>query len=219
MCANMELRAAEQSFKEPLMRQHILTAAFIAGLLINAADCARGASLDNVPLKWTPTSTLSEMGPVDISGALLTTKISMEPLVDTRQNPSLVAENREKADKVRQMTTSSDVAGFVSEHFKDSLRGAGLTIVDGSADVSISGEIRKFFVTEMNTYNGEISLLIRVKNSAGKELWAGIVSGDSTRWGRSYSAANYYETMSDMVLRATYNLLANPAFHDALGKH
>jgi ApbE superfamily uncharacterized protein (UPF0280 family) len=169
-------------------------------------------------LKWTPTSTLSEMGSVDISGPLLSTKISMGPLVDTRQNPSLVAENREKADKVRQMTTSSDVAGFVADHLKDSLHGAGLTIVDSGADVSISGEIRQFFVTEMSTYNGEISLLIRVKNNAGKELWAGVVTGDSTRWGRSYSAANYYETMSDMLLRATYNLLANSGFRDALGK-
>jgi hypothetical protein len=200
------------------MRQHIFAAAIFALLLISA-DCARGASLENVALLWTPTSTLSEMGPLDISGPLLTAKISMEPLVDTRQNPSLVAENREKADKVRQMTTSSDVAGFVTEHLRDSLHGAGLTLVDGGADVSISGEIRKFFVTEMNTYNGEISLLIHVKNSAGKELWVGIASGDSTRWGRSYSAANYYETMSDMLLRATYNLLANPGFRDALGKH
>jgi hypothetical protein len=201
------------------MRQHIFAAAMFALLLIGSADCARGASLENVALLWTPTATLSEMGPLDISGPLLTAKISMEPLVDTRENPSLVAENREKAGKVRQMTTSSDVAGFVTEHLRDSLRGAGLTLVDGGADVSISGEIRKFFVTEMNTYNGEISLLIHVKNSAGKELWVGVASGDSTRWGRSYSAANYYETMSDMLLRATYNLLANPAFRDALGKH
>ena len=57
-----------------------------------------------------------------------------------------------------------------------------------------------------------------MKDSAGKDLWTGIVNGDSTRWGRSYSAANYYETMSDMVLRATYNLLANAGFREALGK-
>lgn len=200
------------------MRKHFFAAALFACLLVNGTHFARGASLDNVPLKWTPTSTLSEMGPVDISGALLTIKISLDPLVDTRQNPSLVAENREKADKVRQMTTSSDVAGFITEHLKDSLRGAGLTIVDGGADINISGEVRKFFVTEMSTYVGEMSLLIHVKNSAGKELWTGIVAGDSTHWGRSFSAANYYETLSDMVLRASYNLIANPGFRDALGK-
>jgi hypothetical protein len=28
-----------------------------------------------------------------------------------------------------------------------------------------------------------------------------------------------YETMSDMVLNSTYNHLANPAFHEALGHH
>ena len=198
------------------MRQHFLAAAFFASLLVNVF--ARGASLENVPLKWTPTSTLSEMGAIDISGPLLTTKIQVDALVDTRQNPPLVAENREKADKVRQMTTSSDVAAFLTDHLKQTLHGAGLNIVDSGADFSISGEIRQFFVTEMSTYNGEISLLIHVKNSAGKELWSGIVNGDSTRWGRSYSAANYYETMSDMVLRATYNLLANAGFREALGK-
>jgi hypothetical protein len=208
----------EHVIRDSIMRQIFLAAALLAGSLVIGVDFACGATLENVPLKWTPTSTLSEMGPIDISGPLLTTRISMEPLVDTRQNPSLVAENREKADKVRQMTTSSDVAGFVSDHLKDSLHGAGLTLVDSGADVIISGEIRKFFVTEMNTYNGEISLLIHVKNSAGKEWWVGLASGDSTRWGRSYSAANYYETMSDMVLRATYNLLANSGFREALAK-
>jgi hypothetical protein len=93
-----------------------------------------------------------------------------------------------------------------------------MNIVDGPADLNISGEIRRFFVTEVSTYGGEISLLIHVKNGAGKELWTGVVTGDSTRWGRSYSAANYYETMSDMVLSATHNLLATGGFHDALAK-
>ena len=199
------------------MRQHFLAATFFASLLINGTVFA-AAGLENIPLQWKPTSVFSELGTIDLSGATITTKIHFDLLVDTRQNPTLVAENREKADKVRQMTTSSDVAGFVTDHLKDSLHGAGLTFVDSGADVSISGEIRQFFVTEMATYNGEVSLLIRVKNNAGKELWAGIATGDSTRWGRSYSAANYYETISDMLLRATYNLLANPGFRDALGK-
>jgi hypothetical protein len=213
----MEFHPPDHSFKGPIMR-HFLAAAFFAFLLVNGTDFARGAGLENVPLKWTPTSTLSEMGAIDISGALLTTKIQLGALVDTRQNPSLVGENREKADKSHQMTTSDDVAAFVTDHLKQSLRGAGLNIVDSGADVSISGEIRQFFVAEMNTYNGEISLLIHVKNSAGKELWAGVVTGDSSHWGRSNSAANYYETMSDMLLRVTYNLLANSGFREALGK-
>jgi len=100
------------------MRLHVLpiafslSIAFSASLLVNRAAFAGGGTLENIPLKWTPTSTLSEMGAVDISGALLTTKIHLDTFVDTRQNPTLIAENREKADKIRPVTTSGDVAGL-----------------------------------------------------------------------------------------------------------
>jgi hypothetical protein len=200
------------------MRQLLFAAASCALLILCGAAASRAASLENVPLRWKPTSTLAEMGVVDLSGAVGTTKIRFDALVDTRQNPSLVAENREKVDKVRQMTTSSDVAAFVTDHMKDTLRRAGLNIVDDGADVVMSGEIRQFFVTEVNTYGGELSVLVHLKNTAGKELWTGVVAGDSTRWGRSYSAENYYETMSDMLLRGAFNLLSSPGFREALGK-
>lgn len=200
------------------MRQSLFAVASCALLILCGAAASRAASLENVPLKWAPTSTLGEMGAIDLTGAVGTTKIRFDALVDTRQNPSLVAENREKADKVRQMTTSSDVAAFATEHLKDTLRHAGLNIVDDGADVVMSGEIRQFFVTEVNTYGGELSILVHLKNNAGKELWTGVVAGDSTRWGRSYSAENYYETMSDMLLRGAFNLLSSPGFREALGK-
>jgi hypothetical protein len=199
------------------MRQRFLAIASFATLLVSGAAIA-GGDLQNIPLKWSPTSTFSEMGHVDVSGPIAGAKIHFGPLVDTRQNPSLVAENREKPEKIRQVTTSSDVAAFVTDHLKDTLHGAGLNIVDGPADVTISGEIRQFFVTEVNTYGGEVAVLLHVKNSAGKELWTGTAAGDSTRWGRSYKADNYYEAMSDMILRAAFNLLSTPGFRDALGK-
>jgi hypothetical protein len=199
------------------MRQHLLTIACFASLLVGGAAVA-GGDLQNIPLKWTPTSTFAEMGHVDVGGPMLAPKIRFEAFVDTRQNPSLIAENREKPEKVRSVTTSGDVAAFVADHLKDILHGAGLNIVDGPADLTISGEIRQFFVTEINTYGGEMSVLIHVKNSAGKELWTGAAAGDSQRWGRSYKAENYYEAMSDMVLRAAYNLLSTQGFRDALAK-
>jgi hypothetical protein len=201
------------------MRHHLPILAFLSTVLVNGAAFAGGDALENIPLKWSPTSTLSEWGAVDLSGATVTTKIHWDGFTDTREKPTLVAENREKENKVRSLTTSTDVAAFVSDHMKDSVHGAGLNIVDSGADVSLSGEIRKFFVTETATYNGEISVLIHVKNNAGKELWTGIISGDATRWGRSYHAANYFETMSNMTLSATYSLLNNAGFRDALAKH
>jgi hypothetical protein len=91
--------------------------------------------------------------------------------------------------------------------------------VEDAGDVSVSGEIRQFFVTETNLYHGDLSLLVHVKNSKGKEIWSGIIPGGAEHFGRSYKADNYYETMSDMVMRAAYNLLTNADFRAALQKH
>jgi len=200
------------------MRHPMLAFTCFATVLVSGAAFA-GPDLANIPLNWTPTSTFASMGTIDLSGNIVSTSIHFDPLVDARQNPTLIAENREKANKFRQVTTTADVAAFVTNHVKESLHGAGLNIVDGAADVTISGELRQFFVTETSTYKGEISMVIRLKNSAGKEVWTGVVGGDAERFGRSYKADNYYETMSDMVLRASYNLVGNQGFREALQKH
>ena len=198
------------------MRQHFLTLAFLGSSLLNAAAFAAPA-LENIPLAWKPTSALSEMGTLDLGGAVTTTKIRFDPLVDTRQDRARVAENRENA-RVRPMTTSTDVAVFVTDHLKNTVRSAGLNVVDGDADISISGDIRRFFVTEDSAYQGEISLLIHVKDRNGKELWSDVVNGDATRSGRSFRADNYFEAMSDMILRAAFNMLSSNGFRAALAK-
>jgi hypothetical protein len=142
--------------------------------------------------------------------------VHFDTFLDTRQNPGLVGENSEKAANIRQVTTSTNVAEFVTEHLRDSFQAAGLQTVDGGADVTVSGELREFFVTETSQYRGTLSLFVTVKDSKGKEIWSGVILGGAENFGRSYKADNYYETMSNMVLRATYNLLANPGFHKAL---
>ena len=198
--------------------RHLTAITCLVSVLVSRAAFG-GADLLNIPLNWTPTSTFASMGAIDLSGNIIATNIHFEALVDARQNPSLIAENREKANKLRQVTTTSDVAAFVTDHVRESLHAGGLNIVDGVGDVTISGELRQFFVTETSTYQGEVSMLIHVNNSAGKEVWTGLVGGFAEHFGRSYKADNYYETMSDMVQRASYNLLSNQGFRDALQKH
>jgi hypothetical protein len=204
--------------RHEIMRHLAFTIACLISVLGSAAAFG-GADLLNIPLKWTPTSTFVSMGTIDLSGNIVATSIHFEALSDARQNPSSIAENRENTNKFRPVTTTSDVAAFVTDHFKESLHAAGLNIVDGAADITVSGELRQFLVTETTTYKGEVSVILHVKNSAGKELWTGVVGGDSERFGRSYKADNYYETMSDMVLRASYNLLSSQGFRDTLQKH
>ena len=201
------------------MSYRVPAAAFLVCLLASGAAAARETVLENIPLKWSPTSALAEMGPLDLTAPDLAVKIHVEGLVGSRQNPTLIAQNTEKPDKPRPVTTSSDVGAFVTEHLKDTLRAAGLNTVDDAGDVTLSGEVRQYFVNEVNVYRGEASLVLHLKNSAGKELWTGVITGDAERFGRSYRADNYYEVLSDTLLRAAHNLLANPGFHEALEKH
>jgi hypothetical protein len=200
------------------MKHRVLALVTLACCLLCGTALAAPKLLQDIPLKWTPTQGFSELGPLDVSGPLLTTKVHFETFVDARSNPESIAENREKAD-ARPVTTKDNVADFVTLHLKESVHGAGVTTVDDAGDVSISGEIRQFFVTETNLYHGDLSLLVHVKNSKGKEIWSGIIPGGAEHFGRSYKADNYYETMSDMVMRAAYNLLANADFRAALQKH
>jgi hypothetical protein len=197
------------------MTNRILAVVFACCLAAGASYAAD--QLQNIPLKWTPKESIASMGTLDLSGALLTTKIRVDTFTDARTDSASVGENREKSQP-RPVTTSSDVPAFVADHMKEAMRGLGLSLVADDGDVSLSADVRQFFVTETNTYHGDVQLLVHLKNPAGKEIWSGVVLGSAEHFGRSYKADNYYETFSDMVLHATYNLMANPAFHEALAK-
>ncbi len=195
------------------MKRH--TTLFIVMLVgIALALPSRAADpLHNIPLTWKPTSKTTA-GAVDLT-ALGNARIRVIGLTDARKSLELIGENREKGG-VLTVTTKDNVAGFVTQRLRDLLAGNGLNVVDNGETVSLSGEIRKFFVAETNTYQGEVVLMLTVSNPAGKALWTGIVSGASQRFGRSYKAENYHETLSDALIEAVNNLLRNPGFEKAL---
>jgi hypothetical protein len=194
---------------------HRILAIFCTTLLLAAGAAAAPKPLENIPLVWKPTDTLAALGPLNLSGAVISTALHVDLLVDTRNNPSLVAENRENSDRVLPVTTSGNVAAFVTDHLRETLHVGGLNVVDGPGDMTLSGEIRQYFVTETSTYHSDLSLVLRLKDAQGKEIWSGAATGAADRFGRSYKAENYYETLSDAVIRAAHNLLSNPSFADA----
>ena len=201
------------------MRVISSTVMFAASLLLSANALARGDDLQDLQLAWTPNTTLSEMGPLDVSGALLTTPINFDTFVDQRENPSLIGENREDAAKARTVKTSADIPAFMSTHMRDLARAAGANVSDAPDAIRINADVRQFFVIETDNYRGQISLLVHVRDPKGKELWTGIINGGAENYGRSFRADNYNETISNMLMRATYNLLASASFRESLGKH
>jgi hypothetical protein len=169
-------------------------------------------TLEGIPLVWKPTNK-KDAGVVNL-GELLNVKIQVQGFADTRSDKAKFGESQEgKAPKP--VTTSGNVAEFCTENFRNALKQYGLTVVPNGGDVVVGGEILEFMVIETNTYKGEVRLKLTV-NRGGKTEWAGVTSGTSSRWGRSYKAENYYETISDSLLEATTNVIRDEGFRKAL---
>ena len=184
-------------------------------VLVFLVGCASTATkLENVPLVWQP-----EKQPQASAGAasasLFKTKIKVAPMTDSRKDPQLIAENREKTP-FRTVTTSDNVAAFVTTNFKALLTSAGMTVVDSGESAVIKGDVKQFFVIETDEYAGEVSLGITVTDAAGKTLWQGDTKGTSTRFGRSYSLPNYYQSLSDSLSNATSHLLQDAEFEKVI---
>jgi hypothetical protein len=183
-------------------------------LIATFAAYAAPKVLEQVPLKWKPTSDLK-------LGTMQETRlpIQFEPFKDQSERPGLIGENREDDDKVKPVTTSDDVGAFISTHMRDLFKQAGLNTVESNGRVIVRGEVKQFFVRETGTYQGEVVVHLTVVGADGAKLWSGTATGDAKRFGRSYVLENYYEVLSDSVVNTVSSMLQSPEFEKALAQH
>lgn len=176
---------------------------------------AKRDRLEGSALVWKPTTDVATLGAVDRTG-LENTKLQIAPVAEGRQNTTLIGENKENPSKIRIMTTNDDVPAFVTQHLSDVISRAGVQVTNSGANRILKSELKGFYVEETDLYKGDVRLVVTLTDESGKTLWSGTTGGRSQRFGRSYKAENYYETLSDSLIEATYYLLRNPSFHEAL---
>jgi hypothetical protein len=195
------------------MRQIRVRATAVALLVLCLGTAAwAGKRLEGIPLVWKPTNH-KDTGVLNLAG-ISNVKMRVEPFTDARPDKKKIAENREDSTP-KPVTTSGNVAEFCAQQFANVLRQYGLTVVEDNADVVIGGEVLEFMVVETGTYQGEVRLKISVSRDH-KDVWAGVASGSSRRFGRSYKAENYYETLSDALLEASENAVHDEGFRKAV---
>jgi len=182
-------------------------------LLALLAGCAT-TGLENIPLLWMPTTGMFAMGPSQMAG-LENARLQIDSVIDKRENPVLIGQNREE-QAPRQVTTQDDVAAFVTSRMKSLMFAAGIKVVDSGGTAILKTELRRFFVDETDTYQAEVILRVTLTDPDGKILWSGLTSGAAARRGRSYKADNYYETLSDSLVGSVQQLIQNRGFRKAL---
>jgi hypothetical protein len=204
----------------------------IAGLLMvcSTLEAQKRGRNEVIPLKWLPTTELAELGPVNLTGVSGVT-IALGPFDDAREaafpdelvargvpySEGLFGVNLEDT-RPKQATTPDSIPAFVADRLAYVVDALGFTVVENpeDADVVVGGELRRFIVTEVKTYEGEVLFLARVTDRAGETLLEALVTGSASRFGRSYKDENYYETLSDALLEAGYNLVTVDGFLEAL---
>lgn len=182
-------------------------------LLAFLAGCA-STGLENIPLLWKPTTGMFSIGSAELA-ELQNARLQIDPVIDKRENPALIGQNREEQTP-RKVTTPEDVSAFVTNRMKALVSAAGIKVVDGGGTAILKTELRQFFVDETDTYQAEVILRVTLTDPDGNVLWSGLTSGASARRGRSYRADNYYETLSDSLVGAVQQLIQNRGFRKAL---
>ena len=69
--------------------------ALLLTLGVGAAE-AKKKPLTDLPLIWSPTTEIGELGPINLTG-LGTVKVAVPPFSDAREERELIGENREDA--------------------------------------------------------------------------------------------------------------------------
>jgi len=183
---------------------------FLMSLAVSLTAYARPALLEHEPLVWKPTSEL-HLATMQISQL----PIQFETFQDARDDKAAIGANLED-DKPKPVTTADDVGAFISVNMRRLFDRAGFKTVDADGAVTIRGEVTQFYVKETSTYQSQVAVRLTVRDHTGKTLWAGLASGDATRFGRSYKLENYYETLSDAVVNTVSSMLESAAFQSAL---
>lgn len=166
-----------------------------------------------VTLKYIPTDAeevLEKRGVVPVGGPAF----ELSNAIDSRPDRlDLIGRNIEKRDSVN-VFSRSPVAPWVTQVLFNSFREWG-TPSSPNAGLVVEPEILKLFVEEENTYKAEVTMKFRLKRRDGTEIWAGVVGGAASRFGRSLKEENYQEVLSDALLSCISKFWADPAFREA----
>jgi hypothetical protein len=189
--------------------------ALVAYILLAAAWLGARPKELWIVLKWNPNAKPVSTA-LDTTGGLRPFRVA--PIKDSRTKGEQVGENVEKKVAVP-VYTKSNVAEFVRDNFVAQLQRTGFEIETGeSSQLTMRSEIVEFWVSEGEHYDASVRLRVSMIDSAGKELWSGMLTGASNNFGRSLKPDNYTEAFSNSILELTAKVAATPAFRQAISK-
>jgi hypothetical protein len=180
---------------------------------VGLAACSHTEVVAAFPLEWRGVDSQPTPSPAVMDG-IRRHVFHVEPFADKRPADSPIATIEDDPHPVQ---TPTDVAAFCTKQFTDLLTAASAHIGEEPNAVDLHAEILDFKVIEGGFYNGEARVHFSIQ-SGGQSTWEGVYDGKSKRWGRSHSADNYNEALSNAFAEVVRNLMQDDSFGKALAK-
>jgi hypothetical protein len=179
-----------------------------------------GAELKGIPLIWKPTEAINSYGVIDVT-AYRNAHFVIRQFTDARNQPANIGINTEKRLSGRDLpvTTKQKVADWLKGRVAKVFSQFGTDVVTAKGTFFVDAAVVKFFVTESFQYDAEVSLKVTLSAKNGAVVWKGTTTGNSTRFGHSYKAENYYEALSNATISAVHGLLNDDSFKLAVLKN
>ncbi len=160
-----------------------------------------------------------------------TVRLLIEPFAERRAgDPATLGQLERDGKPPEPVTTSDEVAAWVTDRVFATLEAAGLPAVDarqlarwGAKIVdperpvlAVRGELLELSVVETRTLDAAVRLGVTIEGADGKRLWTGSATGHAGRSARSYKPEEHALTLSDALDEAIGQLLRSTSFVDAL---
>jgi len=182
---------------------------------------------EDITLEWMPDEDYSDLDAVNLTG-IASVPIEVGMFSDKRRQDDLreVGRNIEDADeddeedrKILYVTTDDDIAEFVRSHTEEVLSELGFNVVGpGEGRAIVTGNVRKFYVTEDSLYKAETRLLLKLATRSGKSLYEGMHGESENTFGKSYKCSNYFEVLSESLVETVHDMTVQDEFYDAMKK-
>jgi len=186
----------------------------VAGL---TAACSTPSSVAplTIPLQYKTMASPAEFTSLPACATLSGVRV-----IDSRDEKALGKRFVEgKSAPAASVTTSSDVAAWVSTALDSAIKREGVAISGSSAPklvVTVEQITTSENVLHRSGYEGRITLSAELQSAQGQSCWKGRSEGAAENYGYAGSAENYQETLNHAVDRAIIRLLGTPEFKKAI---
>jgi hypothetical protein len=138
-------------------------------------------------------------------------------------DPAVIGQSTDDDDKPWPVRVTNGVVSWSNEVLKSVAAEWGIKGAD-TAPLVLTGKVTRFALNESNKpvgsmYNADVKMAFTLSDTQGRVLWEGTAGGDAARYGKSRSADNANEVLSDAIKSTYSDAFNSPGLQDAwLGK-